>query len=50
MKSSSKFIWKLTLRLEIYINFIVVPLVYYFGKLTGHYNEEGERTLSALSQ
>jgi len=49
MKSSSKFIWKLTLRLEIYINFIVVPLVYYFGKLTGHYNEEGERTLSALS-
>ena len=26
-----------------------MPLVYYFGKLTGHYNEEGERTLSALS-
>lgn len=49
MLVTSRFIWRLTLRLELYTNFIVVPLVFYFGKLTGHYDVEAEKALSTLS-
>src|SRR4030042_137148 len=50
--SPIKFILRLTLRLELYTALIVVPLVYYFGKLTGHYDAEAShvlRTASGLS-
>ena len=46
MIKAGRFILKLTLRLEIYTNFIVVPLVVYFGRLTGHYSEEGVRVMN----
>lgn len=49
MQIGKKFIWKLTLRIEIYINFIVVPLVNVFGKLTGHYDEEAVKALNVFS-
>jgi methyl-accepting chemotaxis protein len=47
MIKKGRFILKLTLRLEIYTNFIVVPLLLYFGRLTGHYSPEGEKLLNS---
>jgi methyl-accepting chemotaxis protein len=49
MIKKGRFILKLTLRLELYTNFIVVPLVVYFGQLTGHYSPEGQKMLNSTA-
>jgi methyl-accepting chemotaxis protein len=49
MISTAKFILKLTLRLELYTNVIVVPLVFYFGVITRNHTESEQQIMNIAS-
>ncbi|HRZ29015.1 MAG TPA: methyl-accepting chemotaxis protein [Spirochaetota bacterium] len=49
MTSSSRFILRLTLRLELYTNIVVVPLVFYFGVITRSHTEAEKHVMNISS-
>ena len=49
MISAARFIARLTIRLELYTNVIVVPLVFYFGVLTRNHTEAEQHIMNIAS-